>query len=191
MNISTTSTGFALTGPLYPISSIEITDPAGNTKTLNMSLVTTSGMGAIVAGTGYTLALNGFWRNDYAFVDPNASPIDSIKNIVVINAWLNTTVANPKTSIVGNLYKGRDGLIKISLDNGETNPSALESIDFGTASLLADLNAGITVDSNYIYIVLAAEKMQLIGKCRIEIAVNNGARSQLFTGFINVIDTLL
>lgn len=81
MTISITTTGIALTGPLDPISSIDITDPDGITKTLNMGLISSTGMDAIVADTDYTLQLSGFFNGLLAFVDPNAATIKPLSKL--------------------------------------------------------------------------------------------------------------
>lgn len=70
MTISITDTGLAIAGHENPISSIVITDPDGNIGTLDMSLVTQSGMSLIEADTGYTLNLLGFFNGFTAFVGP-------------------------------------------------------------------------------------------------------------------------
>ena len=93
MTITATSTGVAIAGPESPISSIVITDPNGNETTLNMGLVNSRGMDAIIAGTPYELELLGFgaFGGYAAFVDPNSA---TIKPLGKLDFILNNTVVN-------------------------------------------------------------------------------------------------
>jgi hypothetical protein len=198
MTISATATGVLITGPENPISSIDITDPDGNLKTLDMSLINNSGMSLIEADTGYTLDLLGFgaFGGSSAFVDPDAKPIDLIKNNVTIKAGYNASFGLVQVS--GVLYQNRDGLIKVQLDNGATDPSELSDIRFGlftlssdTPLISAELDNGIITDSDYIYIVLQSSYMVMAGRHYIEIAINNGAKSHLVSGYIAVAESRL
>jgi len=202
MTISATSTGVLITGAENPISSIVITNPDGIIGTLDMSLVTQSGMSLIEADTGYALDLLGFgaFGGYAAFVDPDAISVDDIKNNIIINAMLNNQVGSTSSvfSSSGKLYKNRDGLIKVSIDYGATDPSELVSIEFGlfspnskTPVLTYSLSDSISVDTDFIYIAIPDTDLTFSGRCYIEIIVDTGAKSQLLKSYINVVDTRL
>jgi hypothetical protein len=200
MTISATTTGIQITGSTpISISSIVITDDT-TTTTLDMNLSTKSGMDAIVAGTSYTLQLSGFFNGSLAFVDPNAMLVDDIKNNIIINAMLNNQVGSTSSvfSSSGKLYKNRDGLIKVSIDYGSTDPNDLVAIDFGlftpnskTPILTYSLADSISVDTNFIYIAIPDTDLTFSGRCYVEIVVDTGAKSQLLKSYINVVDTRL
>jgi hypothetical protein len=198
MTISATSTGVLIAGPENPISSILITDPDGNESTLNMGLVNSRGMDNIIAGTLYDLELLGFgaFGGISAFVDPNAVAVELIKNNVTINAGYNAAFGLVQVS--GVLYQNRDGLIKVQLDNGATDPSELSDIRFGlfdlgadTLLLSADLNSGITTDNELIYITLPAIDLIMVGSFYLELVINNGATNQLISCYIKIVDSRL
>jgi hypothetical protein len=85
MTISATETGTKITGDdetPVEISTIEITDPdTDETSTLDMSLVNSSGMDDITAGTDYTLALDGFFNGFTAFVDPASDQLKTLAKL--------------------------------------------------------------------------------------------------------------
>lgn len=192
MTITATETGIKITGsPQVSISSVVITDDNDVESTLDMSDISSDGLESIYGVTDYKMSLDGIFNGFSAFVDLNLTPADLIKNVITVDCGFNDN--SRAVNINGAWYQGSDGLIKIELDGGETNPSELTEVTFGLFTLSgseplvsADLLNGVTTDNQFIYVVIDADELSMFGKHYIGITVNNGAKTHLASGYITI-----
>ena len=127
--------------------------------------------------------------------DPNAG---LFFNILTLQAFLDTASYQRPTIIVdrGALYKQRDGKVIVTLDKGQGDFSAYPNIEFALyplsgdeAFVLRNRNTGIYVFNNQAHITLPANLMTKFGKCYFEFEIDNGTQTNLFSGYLNIIDT--
>lgn len=127
--------------------------------------------------------------------DPNAG---LFFNILTMQAFLDTASYQRPTIIVdrGSLYKNRDGKVIITLDKGQVDFSAYPNLEFALyplsgdeAFILRNRNAGIYEFNNQAHITLPATLMTKFGKCYFEFEIDNGTQTNLFSGYLNIIDT--